>query len=354
MSILDQPEHCQSIDTKSMKALIESFPDQVKSAVQKSLGVSLNLKSDPKSLIVAGLGGSAIGGDLARSIAGPFLNMPLIVVRNYDLPGFVNASSLVFACSYSGNTEETISAYQQARRANAHIICITSGGKLKEMAMADSVPVLSLPAGLPPRAALGHSLMTLLTAMQSMKIIPNMADAIEETISLLSELREKYGLANPQASNTAKTLAYSLKDKIVAIYGSVGIMDAVAFRWRSQIEENAKNLAFHHNLPEMNHNELVGWQYPQEILRGIGVVFLRDKEDHPQIQRRFNLTRESIGDKAGVIHEVWSEGNSLLARVMSTIYLGDFLSLYLAYLNNVDPTPVKVIQYFKSKLSKAG
>jgi len=353
MYILDQPERCQSIDPKSMKTLVEKFPEQVRSVAQSGLELEPLKSGEPKVLIVAGLGGSAIGGDLARSIAGPLLKAPLIVTRDYDLPGFVDASSLVFACSYSGNTEETLSAYRQARQANSHIICITSGGKLEAMAKADSFPVLSLPAGLPPRAALGYSLMTLLAAMQSMKVIPNMAESISETVDLLSELREKYGSANPQVSNPAKSLAHSLSGKIVAIYGSSGIMDAVAFRWRSQIEENAKNLAFHHVLPEMNHNELVGWRYPEEILRGIGVVLLRDKGDHPQVQRRFDLTRELIGDKAGGIHEVWSEGKSLLARIMSVIYLGDFLSLYLAYLNNTDPTPVQVIDDFKSKLSSA-
>jgi glucose/mannose-6-phosphate isomerase len=357
MSILDQPERCQSIDPQSMKALVESFPEQIRSAAQNNLELSLSasepIHGKPKALIVAGLGGSAIGGDLARSVAGPFLKTPLIVVRDYDLPGFVDASSVVFACSYSGNTEETLSAYQQARRGNAYVVCITSGGRLQEMAKADAYPVLSLPPGLPPRAALGYSLITLLGAMQSMKLIPNMAESIGETVNLMSELRNRYGSANPQHANPAKRLAHSLKDKIVTIYGSNGIMNAVAFRWRSQIAENAKNLAFHHVLPEMNHNELVGWRYPEEILSRIGVVLLRDKGDHPQIQRRFDLTRELIGDKAGAVHEVWSEGNSPLARIMSAIYLGDFLSLYLAYLNNIDPTPVEVIDYFKSKLSKA-
>lgn len=352
MSILDQPERCRSMDPKSMGALVESFPEQIRSAAQRGVKLKLPGGGQPNMLIVAGLGGSAIGGDLARSIAGPLLRMPLIVVRDYDLPGFMDASSLVFACSYSGNTEETLSAYQQARQAGAQIVCITSGGQLEAMAKAHSCPVLSLPSGLPPRAALGHSLMTLLAAMQSTEIIPDMAESIDETVDLLSGLRGKYGAANPLSSNPAKSLAQSLYGKIAAIYGANGIMDAVAFRWRSQIEENAKNLAFHHVLPEMNHNELVGWLYPEESLRRIGVVFLRDKGEHPQIKRRFELTRELIGDKAGAVHEIWSEGDSLFARVMSAIYLGDFVSLYLAYLNSVDPTPVQVIDYFKSKLSE--
>jgi glucose/mannose-6-phosphate isomerase len=192
--------------------------------------------------------------------------------------------------------------------------------------------------------------MMLLAAMQTMQFIPNMAAPIQETIELLTRLRGQYGTANPECSNPAKSLARSLNGKVIVIYGSNGIMDAVAYRWRSQIAENAKNLAFHHVLPEMNHNELVGWLYPEDVLRRVGVVFLRDRGDHQKIQQRFDLTREVIADRAGALHEIWSEGNSLLSRVLSAIYLGDFMSLYLAYLNNVDPTPVQVIDHFKGRL----
>jgi glucose/mannose-6-phosphate isomerase len=354
MSILDKPDRWISIDPQSMNSLVESLPEQVQTAAQAGRELSLGVSGEIRVLVVAGLGGSAIGGDLVRSVVGPELKIPLIVSRDYTLPGFVDASSLVFACSYSGNTEETLSAYRQARLAKASVVCISSGGQLEAMARADAVPVLRLPVGLPPRAALGHSLLMLLSAMQSVRVIPHMSESVREGIDLLMRLRGKYGPANPEAANPAKRLASSLNGKIVAVYGSSGIMDAVALRWRSQIAENAKNLAFHHALPEMNHNELVGWRCPEDVLRRVGVVLLRDKGDHPQVQRRFDLTREVIAERAGALHEIWSEGDSLLARVLSSIYLGDFVSLYLAYLNNIDPTPVRVIDRFKSKLGKTG
>jgi glucose/mannose-6-phosphate isomerase len=354
MSVLDQPDLCDGIDAGSMRSLLEAFPDQVQAAAGVGLKSSLPGLESTRVLVVTGLGGSAIGGDLARSIAGPELRIPLIVNRDYALPGFVDPSSLVFASSYSGNTEETLSAYRHARLAKAFIVCITSGGQLGAMAEADRVPILHLPAGLPPRAALGYSLMSLLSALQSLRLIPDMTQSVREAVVLLSALRERYGAVNPQTVNPAKKLAYSLKGRVIAIYGSSGIMDAVAFRWRSQIAENAKNLSFHHALPEMNHNELVGWLHPEDVLRRIGVVFLRDKGDHPQVQRRFKLTRELIAGKAEVVQEIWSEGDSLLARVLSTVYLGDFVSLYLAYLNDTDPTPVQVIDYLKHKLSTEG
>ncbi len=350
MSILDQRDRWSALDPRSMKSLLESFPEHVKDAIQAGRDFTLRAPAQARVLIVTGLGGSAIGGDLARAIAGSNLKIPMIINRDYDLPPFADASSLVIACSYSGNTEETLNAYQQARDAKASIVCITSGGKLEAMARTDAVPVLPLPPGFPPRAALGYSLLTLLAALRALRIIPDMEDANREAIELLAKLRALYGTENPEAENPAKKIALSLKGKVVAIYGSNAIMESAAYRWRSQIAENAKNLAFHHVLPEMNHNELVGWQYPEDVLRQIGVVFLRDKGDHPQVRRRFDLTREIIAGKAGVLHEVWSEGNSLLARILSVIYLGDFVSLYLAYLNNIDPTPVQVIDSFKSKL----
>ena len=189
--------------------------------------------------------------------------------------------------------------------------------------------------------------------MQAMRLVPDMTVSIEETVTLLEALKKKYGIQKPASENLAKEVALSLHGKITAIYGSSAILGATAFRWRSQIEENAKSLAFHHVLPEMNHNELVGWRYPETVLSQVGVILLRDKNDHPQVQRRFELTKEIISGKAGSIHEVWSEGKSRLARVMSLIYLGDYVSLYLAFLNNIDPTPVDVINYLKEKLSAA-
>jgi glucose/mannose-6-phosphate isomerase len=154
----------------------------------------------------------------------------------------------------------------------------------------------------------------------------------------------------PTERNPAKTIALSLYGNLAAIYGGSGLLDSVAARWRCQIEENAKNLALHHVLPEMNHNEILGWEHPEQSLHRVAVVFLRDKADHPQVRRRFDLTRQIVAKKAGAVHEVWSEGESPLARAFSTIYLGDFVSLYLAFLNGVDPTQIDAIELLKREL----
>jgi glucose/mannose-6-phosphate isomerase len=352
--MLDQPDRWKPIDPNSMYSLVESFPEQIKAASLVEGSGALPDIENVSALVVTGLGGSAIGGDLARSIIGRNLKIPFLVSRDYDLPSFVGRSTLVMACSYSGNTEETLSAYQQARDAGATVVCITSGGQLESLAQTDGFPIFRLPGGLPPRAALGHSLVTLLVALEKLQIIPSVKKPIEEAIELLGSLSARYGVSSCESENRAKTMATALSGKIVAIYGSSGVMDAVAFRWRTQIEENAKNLALHQSVPEMNHNELVGWVYPEEVLKRVGVVLLRDKGDHPQVQRRFDLTAELVARKAGIVHEVWSEGDSLLSRILSTLYLGDFVSLYMAYLNKVDPTPVEVIDYLKKELAAGG
>ncbi len=350
LSLLDQPEKCSSLDPHGMRGLIEGFPDQFRSAATNALSLRLSPPACVRTLIVAGLGGSAIGGDVVRSILGDSLRLPMLVSRDYKIPGCVDSTSIVFACSYSGNTEETLSAYDQACAAGSTVICITSGGLLAKRAHADGRLIVSIPGGMPPRAALGYSALALLGSMQAMGLTPDMKDALEETAALVASLAERYGAEIPTDINPAKTLAISLFGRIAAIYGGSGLLDSAAARWRGQIEENAKNLALHHLLPEMNHNEILGWQCPKAPLRHVAVVFLRDSGDHPQIQRRFELTRRIVAKGAASVHEVWSEGNSTMARIFSVLYLGDFVSLYLAFLNGVDPTRIDSIDYLKREL----
>ncbi len=334
-----------------MRGLIESFPAQFSVAAEAALALMLAAPKSPGNLIVAGLGGSAIGGDIVRSILGDSLRLPLVVCRDYALPAFTGPTSIVFACSYSGNTEETLSAYGQAVSARAFLVCITSGGRLAELAKRDGWPVISIPGGMPPRAALGYSALALLGAVRALGQAGDLRRPLEETTALLSKLALRYRGDVPCGDNPAKSLALSLHGKIVAVYGGSGLLDSVAARWRGQLEENAKNLALHHVLPEMNHNEILGWQNPADALHRTAAVFLRDRGDHPQINRRFDLTKQIVAKACGAVHEAWSEGESRLARVFSVIYLGDFLSLYLAYLNGVDPTRIDAIDYLKTELS---
>ncbi len=329
---------------------MQSFPAQVAGAAEVARTLVLPVPPRVANVIISGMGGSAIGGDVIRTAIATSLRVPLLVCRDYRLPAFIDSSTLVFASSYSGNTEETLSAYEQARAADAAVICLTSGGKLAARARSHGYPVIQLPAGLPPRAALGYSAVMLLGALTALGLVPDMTDPLRESVELLNQLVARNSPEMPEKNNRAKMMARSLHGLLVAVYASSAILEAAAVRWRGQIEENGKNLAFHHLLPEMNHNELVGWEFPEQSLRQIGVVFLRDRGDHGQVQRRFDLTREIVAPKAGIVHEVWSEGESLLARIFSVICVGDFVSLYLAWLNSVDPTPVPVIEILKQKL----
>lgn len=351
MSILDDIDGWAKLDPGGMRSLLTDFPAQVQKASEAAASLSLPVPRRIDNIVIAGLGGSAIGGDVVRSVAGDLLRVPFVVSRDYRLPGFAGSSTLVIASSYSGNTEETLCAYQEAKRAGAMVVCVTSGGKLVELASNDGFPLVSIPPGLPPRAALGYSSMALLGCLCAVGLVAPMRAATEETVRLLYRLEQRYGIAVPESVNPAKQVARLLAGKIAAIYAASGVLEAAAVRWRGQLEENAKNLALHHLLPEMNHNELVGWDFPASLLRETVVVLLRDAEEHPQVCRRFEFTKEILAQKAGTLHEVWSEGESRLARIFSVIYLGDFTSLYLAALNGVDPTPVTVIESLKQRLT---
>ncbi len=353
MSSLDQLDRWEVLDGSSMRHLMQSFPGQVAGAVQMAQTLSLTPRERIAHVVVSGMGGSAIGGDVVRAALGSVMRVPLVVCRDYRLPAFVDSSTVVFASSYSGNTEETLSAYDHAHGAGALIFCLTSGGKLAALARSHGYPVIQLPAGLPPRAALGYSSIMLIGALAALGQAPDMSEALRETEELLKNLVVRYCPETPEQHNQAKRLARSLHGKVVALYASSGILDPVAVRWRGQIEENAKNLAFHHLLPEMNHNEIVGWELPEPVLRQIGVVFLRDIADPAPIGCRFDFTRELVAKKAGACREAWTEGESALARLFSLICLGDFVSLYLAFLNQVDPTPVRIIERLKDKCKVA-
>jgi glucose/mannose-6-phosphate isomerase len=312
--------------------------------------VKLNVRSI-ENITLCGLGGSAIGGDLLKSYLAGELNVPFLVNRHYTLPQFVGKNSLVIISSYSGNTEETTTAFKEAIKRGAKILCISSGGAVAKLAKKKKIPLINIPGGLPPRAALGYSFFPLLITLGKLGLIKNKGREIKEALALLKEKSDEYGNPDP-AANKAMQLAEQLRGRIGVVYSSTERFDAVATRWRGQMAENGKSLMFGHVLPEMNHNELVGWKMLTEQMREMQVMFLRDKNDYTRVKVRLDITKGVIAEHTQHITEVWSEGTSLLARMFSLVYLGDWISFYLAILHNVDPTPVKVIDYLKNELSK--
>lgn len=355
MNELDSFKKIEKRDESSMLELIESFPDQCQDA--KCIGDKFELpqefKRSYKNIVCTGLGGSAIGADLARSYIAADAQIPVFVNRNYTLPNFVCEDTLVIASSYSGNTEETSSAYREAVSRGANIIAITSGGKLEKAARRDDIPCLIIPGGFPPRCALGYSFFPLLAILARIGIIKDQAQSIDDAIHNLRKLRNsRIGYKVPHNNNPAKKISAQIFGKFPVIYASSERIDAVVTRWRGQLAENSKTLSSGHLFPEMDHNEIVGWENPEKVLKECVAIILRDAADHPRISKRMDVTKNLLKkDKVKVI-EVFSCGPGLLARIFSLVYIGDFVSFYLAILNGIDPTPVKKITMIKKELAK--
>jgi glucose/mannose-6-phosphate isomerase len=302
-------------------------------------------------VLVTGLGGSAIGGDLLRVFAGDRLGIPVLVNRDYTLPRFVDKHTLVFVVSYSGNTEETLSAYEMARERGSTVVAVTTGGRLGERATADGLPVVRVPGGIAPRSAIGYLFLPMVAVLERLGMFFGMRAEVEGLVTHLKELRQRYGPETPVENNPAKQLALNLHGRLPVIWGSSGTTEVIAQRWKGQFNENAKAPAYWNVFPELNHNEVVGFEQPEEILSRIWLVLLQHQDDHPRVRLRMRITRDLVQKAAGIT-EVESSGPTALARVYSLIYLGDYSSIYLAALAGIDPGPVRVIDYLKSELAK--
>jgi glucose/mannose-6-phosphate isomerase len=333
---------------------IYDFPSQFGDGLQRSERVQIPHwdKDDISSIVVAGLGGSAIGGDLVRSYLADRLDIPIFVCRNYTLPNFVGSSSLVFVSSYSGNTEETLSSFKDASSKGAKIICMTSNGKIGDISARQKIPCIRLPKGFQPRAALGYSFVPVLAMLERCGFVEGEEANINAARKFLVGNRDKFRVEIDADKNEAKNLAMKLHGKLPIIYAACDHFDAVSTRWKGQFCENAKMLAFNNVFPEFNHNELVGWKVLSEYRDDLMVVMLKDRDDHPRIKRRMEIVRGIIEDQQVEVIEVKSWGENLLSRMFSLIQLGDFVSFYLAVLNEEDPSPVKVIDYLKEELTK--
>lgn len=349
---LDNLEWLKSKDPDDMLGLIEGLPDQCREAERIARSMPLPQWPTPVNVVVLGMGGSAIGGDLVRALAEDECEVPIFVNRSYTLPRYVGKDSLVVASSYSGNTEESLAAYQEAKKRGARILAITTGGDLAKFAATDGWPTIRIPGGLSPRAAIGLSFVPLLVALERFGILPSQSAAIAEMVQILDKQRVQLGRTSPLAQNPAKALAAQLAGNAPLILGSQGFKGVAAYRWKCQFNENSKAPAFWNVFPEVNHNETVGWEVPREVLQRVHVVILRDKNDSPRIARRIDVTKGIMNITAAGITEFWAEGSSAVARLFSLIYPGDFTSAYLALLYGIDPTPVKAIDHLKNELAK--
>ncbi len=349
----------QTLDASNMSDVLYRMPEQIKQAVE--IGESAPIwrqTAVSNRYVLFGLGGSAIGGDLLRSFLSTLeggSHLHFSVYRGYDVPHWLDADTNVICSSYSGETEETLSAFDQARKRTMRILSITTGGTLGQRSVTFGSPVINIPPGYQPRCAIAFSFFPLLTVLSRYGAIDSKSQrtltrAVNETIREVEALRDEY--SSKSAKNPALALAKKLHGHIPVIYSANERLDAVNLRWRGQIQENANRTAFGNLLPEMNHNEINGWQFPEGKTKQFHAVLLRDPEDHPRVKVRFDVLNDVIKGSVGGVTQLQGNGKSLLSRMFTLIYLADWTSYHLAMLNGVDPTPVPVIQKLKAALAR--
>lgn len=303
------------------------------------------------SVVYCGMGGSGIAGDVLAAIAAPTSAMPVTVVKGYTLPAFAGPNSLVICASYSGNTEETLACFDEAQRRNARIVAIATGGALAERAGAAGITVISPLEGLMPRAALASLAAPVLVVAERLGVLPHLAADIAECESVLGGRAKALARDRASEDNEAKQLARALGRMVPLVWGQDGILAVSAIRWRCQLNENAKIPAFSSVLPELDHNELVGYDPGLPSLADLALVVLRSPDEHPRVALRVEATLDAMRHRVGAVDEAWAVGEAPLARLMSSALVGDFTSIYLALLHGVDPTPVSVITALKQRLA---
>lgn len=356
MRLLDDPRAIARIDPGGMLRRVAELPEQCREAWRLGLGWKVpaavgSAAARARQVVVLGMGGSAIGADLLQGFLGDNAPRPILVNRTYTLPRWVGPETLALVCSYSGNTEETLSAAEQARRQGAKLLAITSGGTLALWAGAHRVPLLRIPSGLPPRSAVGYLAFVPLGLFARLGWVHRTGLGVEASLSALKRwIDSSLQPAVATARNPAKKLAVSLVGRLPVLYGSAGGWEGVTYRWRTQLEENGKSLAFHHIFPEATHNEISAWFQPRLLIRRLTAVFLTDPAVHPRTLRRMEFMRRIVlGQRARAV-TVSVPGRGRLERLLKLVALGDFVSVYLGILYREDPTPVERVEALKKYL----
>jgi glucose/mannose-6-phosphate isomerase len=347
---LDRYSTYERLDTQGMGGHLSGFPAQCRRAWQRACQFHLPAEyRRVNRVVVLGMGGSAIGADLVGGLVLQ-AKASITVVRDYTLPFGVDRRTLVVASSYSGMTEETISGFAEALKSDCPKLVITTGGDLAMMAEQSGVAVFRIDYQAPPRAALAWSLVPLLVFLHRLGLIADNDARMDDVAKLLDEVAARCGTESVVATNPAKLLAKRLHGRLVVVYGA-GFLTGVAQRWKTQINENSKSWAFYEAFSELNHNAIEGYRYPEAVRRVVSVIMLWSPFLGQRLERRYQVTADILR-RSRVKHEmVEGQGNGRLGHMMSLVYLGDWVSYYLAMLNGVDPSPVERIAYLKKRLS---
>jgi len=350
-STLDDLDKIKRVDRSDMLSIYMSAHRHYSEAAKLAEKVSVGYPK-PRNIIVAGMGGSAIGGELLKDWTRNQIMVPIEICREYSLPRYANKNTLVVVNSYSGETEESLSVFLDAVRRKCMVACVASGGTLLDYAEKMVLPYIRVPQGIPPRAALPYLFTPLSIILEKIGLISGFETEFFEAVRVLKKISKENSPAEPSDRNIAKTLASCVCGTVPVTY-SFGIYHAAAQRFKTQFNENSKVPAKWEFFSELNHNEVVGWEKAGKLAKCFSVIFIRDDEEPAPIRRRIETTK-SLLPKSVRTFEVFSKGKGSLARMLSVVSIGDFASVYLAVLRGVDPTPVKTITMLKKELEKGG
>jgi len=341
----------QAVDSQGMIAATNALPEQVAAAAERAAGLSdLPDADDVSAIVVLGMGGSGIAGDIVAAVAGPFMPVPVVVAKSYELPAFVGDGTLVFAVSFSGNTEETVEATSEAAVQGARIVVVSGGGELTRLAEAWGSPLVSVPSDIPqPRAAVGALAVPPLIALEKIGLFPGARRWVEEAVRCLTVRRDELGVGDPLVADLARRIGRT----IPLIYGGGALGGVAAMRWKTQMNENAKVPAFWNAQPELCHNEIAGWGQHGDLTRqAITLVALRHDFEHPQVMRRFELVFGMVDEVVADILHVEARGDGQLAQLLDLILIGDLTSLQMALQEGIDPGPAPALDEIKTALKE--
>ena len=350
MTALDDLQNIKKIDRRHLAKYIADFPSHCAKALlgMEKIKIPDDWKKTEK-IAVCGMGGSAIGGDLAKAVLPTKEKMPVSVIRGDDLPAWVDAKTLVVCVSCSGETEETISCFKQALEKKAMIFAVAGGGQLAALAKKNKIPLYEFSCQAPPRASLGYLLVPLLVLWEKIGFLsPEDAD-LRPTLAFLEEFGANLAPGQPTQDNLAKQLAFAVFDRLPLIVGA-GLLASVARRWKTQFNENAKTISFFEELPELNHNTVEGLAYPRRIKDDLLVLLLESPSDPSRVRRRFQILKKLLAREAVEFQEISASGADILTQKLSLVFLGDWISFYLAVLNGTDPSSVENIPWIKKLL----
>lgn len=325
--------------------LVESYK-QIEFAWNNEIIISNKEFSEIDNIVVSGLGGSAISADLMKNFLGSELKVPYLVNRNYNLPNFADKNTLFIASSYSGNTEETISSLKQAITANCKIICITTGGEIENIAISKKLHCVKVQKGFQPRYALGLSFFSLLKVLQELRIVADHTSIVNRVI----DFWKKTGIEYSKDDNKAYSIALSLIGFTPIIYSVSDLTNSIGYRLKCQFNENSKLHCFHHELPEMNHNEIIGWESYNEKIFRTKIINITDRTIHPQIKKRFEILNELLGKSGIEVINLESTEEDFKVRLLDLVYLADWISYYAGVLRGYDPSEIDYIHLLKEKL----